>query len=114
MFLDVCLLRGHHTVNCCLDPALRCSEFISTDVPVGSIAQGVRHEDLQGTSFEDNSFDIVISGEVGRAGRGAPGCDWVPSRRWGMACESVSYILLCRCFPMSPALTRRTMRCAAS
>jgi hypothetical protein len=43
-----------------------CSEFISTEIPGGTMVQGVRHEDLQQTSFQDNSFDLVISGEVGQ------------------------------------------------
>ncbi|KAI3432864.1 hypothetical protein D9Q98_010447 [Chlorella vulgaris] len=45
-------------------PRYVCSEFISTDVSAGSIVHGVQHEDLQRTSFNDNTFDLVISGEV--------------------------------------------------
>lgn len=43
-----------------------CSEFISTEISGGTLVQGVRHEDLQRTSFNDDSFDLVISGEVGQ------------------------------------------------
>jgi len=40
------------------------SEFLPGVLTSGTIVNGVRHEDLQVTSFKDNSFDIVISTEV--------------------------------------------------
>ena len=40
-----------------------CSEFFP-DVEAGSIHNGVRCEDLQNLSFEDGSFDLIISEDV--------------------------------------------------
>lgn len=42
-----------------------CSEFVSAELQAGTVVRGVRHEDLQRTSFRDNTFDIVFSSEVG-------------------------------------------------
>jgi hypothetical protein len=47
-----------------LPPAAR-SEFVSAIASPGEVVSGVRHEDLQQLSFEDNSFDLVLSTEVG-------------------------------------------------
>lgn len=41
-----------------------CSEFVSAELEPGSVLRNVRHEDLQRTSFPDNTFDIVISSEM--------------------------------------------------
>lgn len=41
-----------------------CSEFVSAELAPGTVARGLRHEDLQRTSFADNTFDLVISSEV--------------------------------------------------
>jgi len=41
-----------------------CSEFMTSSTSPGHILNGVRHEDLQKLSFDDNSFDIVLSSEV--------------------------------------------------
>jgi len=40
------------------------SEFLPGISKSGTIVKGVRHEDLQKTSFADNFFDIIISSEV--------------------------------------------------
>jgi hypothetical protein len=62
---DVCLISPKcwpHTVT----PVhtLLCSEYISEDMPAGSLRDGTRHEDLQHTSFNDSTFDLIISSEV--------------------------------------------------
>ncbi|KAL4423861.1 hypothetical protein ABPG75_001162 [Micractinium tetrahymenae] len=41
-----------------------CSEFVSAELAPGTVVRGVRHEDLQRTSFADNTFDLVISSEM--------------------------------------------------
>lgn len=41
-----------------------CSEFVSAELDPGTVVRNVRHEDLQRTSFADNTFDLVISTEV--------------------------------------------------
>lgn len=41
-----------------------CSEYISLSTVPGSMVNGVRHENLEKLSFENNSFDIVLSSEV--------------------------------------------------
>ncbi len=41
-----------------------CSEFVSAQLAPGTVVRNVRHEDLQRTSFAENTFDLVISTEV--------------------------------------------------
>jgi len=41
-----------------------CSEFISAELEPGTVVRGMRHEDLQRTSFKDNTFDLVFSSEA--------------------------------------------------
>ncbi|WP_153099514.1 class I SAM-dependent methyltransferase [Paraburkholderia hayleyella] len=40
------------------------SEYFGTDVPRGSEVQGIRNEDLQDLTFDNASFDLVISSDV--------------------------------------------------
>ena len=40
------------------------SEFFSPKLASGSYKDGVRHEDVQNLSFDDNSFDLVLSFDV--------------------------------------------------
>ena len=40
------------------------SEYLGEDRRSGEIVDGVRHEDLQTTSFPDRSFDLIITSEV--------------------------------------------------
>lgn len=40
------------------------SEYFGNDCLPGGIVDGVRHEDLQATSFADRSFDLIITSEV--------------------------------------------------
>ena len=47
----------------CRLPHFICSEFFE-DVPVGSSKRKIRCEDVQNLSFQDNSFDIVITQEI--------------------------------------------------
>lgn len=37
---------------------------MSAELAPGAVVRGVRHEDLQRTSFADNTFDLVISSEA--------------------------------------------------
>jgi hypothetical protein len=47
-------------------PALCCSEFVSAELEPGAVVRkGMRHEDLQRTSFKDDTFDLILSTEVG-------------------------------------------------
>ena len=41
-----------------------CSEDLGPEHAPGAIVNGIRNEDLQRTSFDDNSFDLVVSTEV--------------------------------------------------
>jgi SAM-dependent methyltransferase len=41
-----------------------CSEYFGPQYKSGEIVNGVRHEDLQQLSFENDSFDILISADV--------------------------------------------------
>lgn len=45
-------------------PGYRCSEFLSPDLTSGTVVDGVEHQDLQALSFSDESFDLVLSGDV--------------------------------------------------
>ena len=45
-------------------PLLRCSEYWGTAYSSGSYTNGIRHEDLQQSSFVDESFDIIITADV--------------------------------------------------
>ena len=47
-------------------PLCCCSEFISAELRPGEVVKNTRHEDLQRTTFQDESFDLVISSEVGQ------------------------------------------------
>ena len=40
------------------------SEFLSPDLKGGAIVNGVRHEDARALSFENNSFDVMVSCDV--------------------------------------------------
>jgi SAM-dependent methyltransferase len=41
-----------------------CSEYFGPSHASGEVVNGVLHQDLQRTSFEDASFDVVITSEV--------------------------------------------------
>ncbi len=41
-----------------------CSEYFGPESQSGQIVNGVRHEDLQQTSFADETFDIILTSEV--------------------------------------------------
>jgi SAM-dependent methyltransferase len=45
-------------------PGYVCSEYFGPKYSPGEVVNGIRHEDLSGLSFPDNSFDIVISSDV--------------------------------------------------
>ncbi|HLL71597.1 MAG TPA: methyltransferase domain-containing protein [Pyrinomonadaceae bacterium] len=48
-----------------LEPELLvCSEYFGAEHRSGEVVRGVRHEDLQRTSFADETFDIVLTFEV--------------------------------------------------
>lgn len=48
-----------------VDPTLLySSEYFGPNYQSGEFVNGIRHEDLQQTSFADNSFDIILSTEV--------------------------------------------------
>jgi len=40
------------------------SEYLGEDIKSGKIIKGIRHEDVERLSFDDNSFDLVISNDV--------------------------------------------------
>lgn len=40
------------------------SEYLGPDVASGTVRDGIRHEDLLATSFEDASIDILVSADV--------------------------------------------------
>ncbi|WP_152053726.1 class I SAM-dependent methyltransferase [Tautonia marina] len=40
------------------------SEYLGPDLQGGSVRDGIRHEDAERLSFEDASFDVVVSNEV--------------------------------------------------
>ncbi|MFN3219517.1 MAG: class I SAM-dependent methyltransferase [Acidimicrobiales bacterium] len=40
------------------------SEYLGPDVASGTVRNGIRHEDLLATSFEDSSIDILVSADV--------------------------------------------------
>ena len=40
------------------------SEYVGHDVPGGTVVAGVRHEDALALSFDDESFDVIVSNEV--------------------------------------------------
>jgi SAM-dependent methyltransferase len=42
----------------------RASEYLGPDRPSGAVINAVMHQDLEQLSFEDASFDLVISGDV--------------------------------------------------
>jgi SAM-dependent methyltransferase len=46
------------------NPRYACSEYLGPEHEPGAIVNRVRHEDLQRTSFDDNSFDLLVSTEV--------------------------------------------------
>lgn len=41
-----------------------CSEYWGPEFQAGEVVKGVRHEDLQGLSFNDGSLDLVLSSDV--------------------------------------------------
>ena len=41
-----------------------CSEYIDPEAGPGESIEGIRHEDLMGLSFDDGSFDVVLTSEV--------------------------------------------------
>jgi hypothetical protein len=45
-------------------PGYVCSEYFGPDVAGGSHVDGIRHEDLQGLSFPNESFDVVLTSDV--------------------------------------------------
>lgn len=45
-------------------PSYVASTFLGESRLPGQLVEGVRHEDLQQLSFEDNRFDLVLSAEV--------------------------------------------------
>jgi GT2 family glycosyltransferase/SAM-dependent methyltransferase len=47
-------------------PRIECigSEYLGSDVEAGSVLSGIRHENAEGLSFNDESIDIVISNDV--------------------------------------------------
>ena len=45
-------------------PGYRCSEFIGPDIASGTVVDGIRHEDLQSLSYDDESVDVVVSSDV--------------------------------------------------
>jgi len=54
-----------HLLEALLEPELFVySEFFGPQYRSGDIVRGIRHEDLQATSFADESFDIIITSEV--------------------------------------------------
>lgn len=53
----------HHTLKR-MGSNYVCSEFMSDQYPSGKIVDGIIHQDLRGTSFSDESFDLVISSDV--------------------------------------------------
>jgi SAM-dependent methyltransferase len=40
------------------------SEYLGPDVPLGTVKEGVRHEDLQQLSLKDQSVDLVVTNDV--------------------------------------------------
>lgn len=64
-------LRIHSTeIGGAVHEALRCfdgystSEYLGPDIASGTVRNGIRHEDLLATSFEDASVDILVSADV--------------------------------------------------
>lgn len=48
-----------------IDPALfTCSEYFGSQYRSGEVVNGILHQDLQQTSFADESFDIILSAEI--------------------------------------------------
>ena len=45
-------------------PRYVCSEYWGPDFRPGEIVKGIRHEDLQRLSFDENSIDLVLSSDV--------------------------------------------------
>lgn len=41
-----------------------CSEYFGPEFKGGDMVNGVRHEDLQNLSFEDNALDLILSSDV--------------------------------------------------
>jgi SAM-dependent methyltransferase len=41
-----------------------CSEYLGSENKSGQVINGIRHEDLQALSFENDSFDVLISADV--------------------------------------------------
>ncbi len=52
-----------HTHRVCTCFPLR-SEYINGDIPAGQVVEGIRHEDLQRTTFQDETFDLILSSDV--------------------------------------------------
>lgn len=55
----------YHWINTALSPA-RCvaSEYLGDGLAPGRIVHGIRHEDVHHLSFDDQSFDLIISNDV--------------------------------------------------
>lgn len=45
-------------------PRYRCSEYLASDLCSGAVVDGIEHQDLQTLNFPDETFDLVLSGEV--------------------------------------------------
>jgi SAM-dependent methyltransferase len=41
-----------------------CSEYFGPEFKSGELVNGVRHEDLQNLSFDDNALDLILSSDV--------------------------------------------------
>jgi hypothetical protein len=40
------------------------SEYLGHDVPAGAVVDGIRHEDALALTFEDETFDLIVSNDV--------------------------------------------------
>jgi SAM-dependent methyltransferase len=65
VFLTETTTTFHRAVTALVDPDLLVSsEFFGPDHASGELVDGVRHEDLQRTSFPDNYLDLVLTSDV--------------------------------------------------
>jgi len=64
-FLTETTTPFHHAIKALIQPELlTTSEYFDDDHASGDFVNGVRHEDLQKTSFPDNHFDVIITSDV--------------------------------------------------
>jgi SAM-dependent methyltransferase len=65
VFLTETTTPFHHALRALVRPELLVtSEYFGPEFESGADVDGVRHEDLQQTSFADDSFDLVITSDV--------------------------------------------------